>query len=161
MCIRDSIEGDDLERSLTHEKSSGERVAGHPMDAGLVVHYGIQMCRVLEYLAQVQPEPVVHCDIKPANIIIDKNSQQAVLVDFGTARARYLRGMQGQPDDRHESVYGTVGYAAPELYRGQVVPKSDEFSLAATMYHLFTDDDPRDHPFKWPQMERILSLIHI
>jgi len=159
--VMEYIEGDDLERSLTHEKSSGEKVSGRPMDAGLVVHYGVQMCRVLEYLAQVQPEPVVHCDIKPANIIIDKNSQQAVLVDFGTARARYLRGMQGQPDDKHESVYGTVGYAAPELYRGQVVPKSDVFSLAATMYHLLTDDDPRDHPFKWPQIERINASLRL
>lgn len=153
--VMEYIEGENLEGSLTREKPSGEKVAGHPMDAAQVVHYGIQICRVLEYLAQVKPEPVVHCDIKPANIIMDQNSQQAVLVDFGTARARYLRGLQGQPDDRRASVYGTVGYAAPELYRGRVTPKSDVYSLAATMYHLLTDDDPRDHPFKWPQMERI------
>ena len=159
--VMEYIEGENLEHSLTHENRSGERIVGQPVDAEQVVHYSVQICRVLEYLAQVKLEPVVHCDIKPANIIIDKNSQQAVLVDFGTARARYLRSMQGQPDDKRSSVYGTVGYAAPELYRGQVVPKSDVFSLAATVYHLLTDDDPRDHPFKWPQMERVNASLRL
>ena len=39
-----------------------------------------------------------------------------------------------------------MGYAAPELYQGHSEPRSDVYSLAATAYHLLTDDDPRDHP---------------
>jgi serine/threonine protein kinase len=153
--VMEYIEGEDLEDLVTHESRSGERVAARPLDAEQVVRYGVEICRVLEYLSQVQPEPVVHNDIKPGNIIIDRNSGQAVLVDFGTARTRYVHPMQGQPDPQRDSVYGTVGYAAPELYQGQAVPKSDVFSLAATLYHILTDDDPAEDIFKWPAMERL------
>ena len=153
--VMEYIEGDNLEQFVTHESRSGERVVARRLDTEQVVHYGVEICRVLEYLAQVKPEPVVHNDIKPANIIIDRNSQQAVLVDFGTARTRYVQPAQGQPDPNRDSVYGTVGYAAPELYQGRAVPQSDVFSLAATMYHLLTDDDPAENPFKWPRMDRI------
>jgi formylglycine-generating enzyme required for sulfatase activity/serine/threonine protein kinase len=157
--VMEYIEGDNLEKSVTHESRSGERVAARPLDAKDVVHYGVEICRVLEYLAQVQPEPVVHCDIKPANIIIDSNSKQAVLVDFGTAKARYAHAVQGQPDPKRDSVYGTVGYAAPEMYQGKAVPKSDVFSLAATLYHLLTDDDPAENPFKWTAMQRVAEPL--
>lgn len=153
--VMEYIEGEALENAVTHENRAGELVLGKLLSVEDVVRYGVEICRVLVYLSQIKPEPVVHCDIKPANIIVDRNSHQAVLVDFGTAKARYLAGMLNKPDAQKESVYGTVGYAAPEQYRGQAVPKSDVFSLAATLYHLLTDDDPRDHPFKWSQMERI------
>jgi len=159
--VMEYIEGENLERFVSVEDGSGERVRRKEIKAEEIVRYGVQICRVLEYLSRVRPKPVVHCDIKPANIIIDRNSQQAVLVDFGTAKARYLRRLRASPDKDRDSVYGTVGYAPPELYRGQAGAKSDVFSLAATMYHLLTDDDPRDHPFKWPEMDRVPATLHL
>ena len=119
-----------------------------------VLRYAIQICEVLEYLARQQP-PVVHNDIKPANIIIDRHSGRAVLVDFGTAQARRRSSPASRPDRQRESIYGTVGYAAPELYRGEAEPRSDVYSLAATAYHLLTDDDPRDHPARFPQLDAL------
>ena len=159
--VMEYIEGENLEKLL--EGSAGSPGSEQEIEGyvGDLVRYGVEICRVLEHLAQVKPEPMVHCDIKPANIIIDKNSDQAVLVDFGTAKTRYLRSPAHQPDAERASVYGTVGYAPPELYRGQAVPKSDVFSLAATLYHLLTHDDPRDHPFKWPKMDEIPSSLRL
>ncbi len=154
--VMEYIEGQNLEQALQMRATPG---AG--LSAEEVLHYGVQICRVLEYLASVVPEPVVHCDIKPANIIVEANSQQAVLVDFGTAKTRYLgRGADplatpGRPHPHQDSVYGTVGYAAPELYRGEATSRSDVYSLAATLYHLLSGDDPRDHPFQWPHMDRL------
>ena len=161
--VMEYIEGKNLEQLMCQNVGAGHPV-GAPLAVSDVVRFGVEVCRVLEYLAAVKPEPVVHCDIKPANIIIDRNSHQAVLVDFGTAKARYTRAQsQGavadSPAGEQPSVYGTVGYAAPELYRGQAVPESDVFSLAATMYHLLTVDDPRDHPFKWPKMDEIPPVL--
>jgi serine/threonine protein kinase len=145
--VMEYIEGKSLDKML--EEAQG------PLKAEDVIRFGVEICRVLEYLAQITPAPVVHCDIKPGNIIIEQNSNQAVLVDFGTAKSRYRTLNTAQPDAKHVSVYGTVGYAPPELYRGEAEPKSDVFSLAATMYHLISGDDPRDHPFQWPGMPRI------
>ena len=155
--VMEYIEGTDLSQGLTHEhRETGELVPGTSLPAEQVVHYTIEICEVLEYLARCQP-PVVHNDIKPGNIIIDSHSGRAVLVDFGTARTRYLRA-PGQPDRKKESVYGTVGYAAPELYQGRSESRSDVYSLAATAYHLLTDDDPRDHPGEYPKLDALPAL---
>jgi serine/threonine-protein kinase len=107
---------------------------------------------VLTYLEQRQP-PVIHNDIKPANIILDKNSRRAVLVDFGTAGARSPYQVRRRPGRQQSSVYGTEGYAAPELYDGKSGSRSDVYALAATAYHLLTDDDPRGHPFSFREID--------
>ncbi len=152
--VMEYIEGPNLAAGLSHEdRDTGRPVAGGGLPTAEVVRYTIEICQVLEYLAARQP-PVVHNDIKPANIIVDRNSGRAVLVDFGTAKTRYLAAA-GRPDRAHASVYGTVGYAAPELYRGQSEPRSDVYSLAATAYHLLTDDDPGDHPGQYPLMDTL------
>ena len=145
--VMEYIEGPDLRKGLTREDGdTGQLVHGDPLSIEQVLRQTIEICKVLEYLAGRQP-PVVHNDIKPGNVIIDDHSGRAVLVDFGTAKTRYLR-----PEGGKGSVYGTVGYAAPELYQGHSEPRSDVYSLAATAYHLLTDDDPRDHPFKYPEI---------
>jgi serine/threonine protein kinase len=143
--VMEYIEGPNLAKGLSTEDQ-----VGSPMPIAEVIQVTMQICEVLEYLERQQP-PVVHNDIKPANIIIDQHSGRAVLVDFGTARMRHVQG----PDQQKQSVYGTVGYAAPELYQGESVPKSDVFALAATAYHLLADDDPRDAPFRFAEMPRL------
>jgi serine/threonine protein kinase len=152
--VMEYIEGPDLADGLTHEDGdTGQIIPGGPLPTDQVLRYAIQVCEVLEYLAGRQP-PVVHNDLKPGNIIIDEHSGRAVLVDFGTAKTRYLR-ISSQPDQGKASVYGTVGYAAPELYQGHSEPRSDVYSLAATAYHLLTDDDPRDHPLQYPLLDTL------
>jgi serine/threonine protein kinase len=147
--VMEYIEGENLAERLTHEDDQGRLVPGKPYPLEEALRYTIQIGEVLQCLAEHQP-PVVHNDIKPANIIIEKG--KAVLVDFGTARTRYAQPLGGQPDRRKASVYGTAGYAAPELYSGISEPRSDVYALAATAYHLLTDDDPRDHPAQFPKI---------
>jgi serine/threonine protein kinase len=156
--VMEYIEGPDMRRYLTREdETTGQLVPGKRLVVDKVLTSSIQICSVLEHLASRQP-PVIHNDIKPGNIIIDKNSGQAVLVDFGTAKTKYLRAAGG-PDRKRDSIYGTVGYAAPELYRGHSESRSDVYSLAATTYHLLTDDDPRDHPGQYPELDNLPSAL--
>jgi hypothetical protein len=96
---------------------------------------------------------VVHQDIKPANLIRDANSGQLYLVDFGAARA-----IATAATSAGTTIFGTPGYAAPEQYRGESGPPSDVYALAATLYHLATDDDPAEHPFAFLQLGRIGQL---
>jgi serine/threonine protein kinase len=151
--VMEYIEGPNLAQGLTHRQDGG-LVQGAPQPLERVIDQTIQVCEVLVYLEQHQP-PVVHNDIKPANIILDEHTGRAVLVDFGTARTRYASADVGRPERQQSSVYGTVGYAAPELYEGEAEPRSDVYALAATAYHLLTDDDPREHPFRFPKMDDI------
>jgi serine/threonine protein kinase len=156
--VMEYIEGPDLRKWLTRlDENTGQLVVATRLPTDQVLYFTIQICKVLEYLATRQP-PVIHNDIKPGNIIIDEHSARAVLVDFGTAKTRYLQ-VKGEPDQKKDSLYGTVGYAAPELYRGHSVPRSDVYSLAATVYHLLTDDDPRDHPAQYPQLDALPSSL--
>jgi serine/threonine protein kinase len=161
--VMEYIEGQDLSEGLNGASTDGALDApGSPEavqpSAALtdedIVRYAVQICDVLVYLSQCQP-PVMHNDIKPGNIILEKNSGRAVLVDFGTAQSRFTRPATGNVDRRRPSAYGTMGYAAPELYEGKAEPRSDVYALAATVYHLLTRDDPRAHPFQFPYLDRV------
>ena len=113
-----------------------------------MLHWGVALCRTLEYLASRTP-PVVHRDIKPANLILSAQSGDLFLVDFGAARGRLLAAASG---GAQTMAFGTPGYAAPEQYQGQSDLGSDVYALAATLYHLATDDDPSAHPFQVPRL---------
>ena len=152
--VMEYVEGEDLEQSVSHEDARGNRVQAKLLPPEQVVRIGIQVCQVLEYLAGQSP-PVVHHDIKPANLILDKNSGQVRLVDFGTAKARLMVQPGGTVGLQKSSIYGTAGYAPPEQYQAQSEPRSDVYALAATLYHLLTDDDPQGHPFSFPNQAQL------
>ncbi len=145
------IQGRNLETGLTHEDDNGYLVAGQPYPVDQVRAWGNQVCEVLEYLAK---QNIVHMDIKPANLIVD-DSGRVWLVDFGTARAQRVLPRGAAVGLQKSSIFGTAGYAPPEQYQGQAHPPSDVYALAATLYHLLTDDDPRAHPFDFPQLKQL------
>src|SRR6266852_2274563 len=71
---------------------------------------------------------VIHCDVKPANVIVDEHGQ-AKLTDFGVARA--ARG------PREHELIGTARYIAPERVAGKpATERSDVFSLGLVAYEL-------------------------
>ena len=110
--------------------------AGLPLDD--VVHYLAQVAEALDHLHRHEP-PVVHGDVKPANVIVTPE-RQAVLVDFGISH----RGHAGETATPGLVPAGTAGYAAPEVAGGAPpTPASDVFSLAATAFALLTGRPPR------------------
>ena len=152
--VMEYIEGETLERAVAHVDFLGRSVAARPLPSEEVVRHAIRVCRVLEYLA-AQPIPVVHHDIKPANLIVDRSSAEVRLVDFGTARTPTRWATQARLRQGRTMLFGTDGYAAPEQYQSQSDPRADVYALAATTYHLLTGDDPGDHPFQFPMLDRL------
>jgi len=151
--VMEYIQGENLETFVTHENDRGEIVPAKRLPQEEIVRYAVQGCNILQYLHS-QQRPVVHQDIKPGNLILESQLGLLRLVDFGTARAEIPRELPMGHSGK-ESVYGTDGYAPPEQYKGKPGPRSDVFALAATTYHLLTDDDPRDHPFKFPKLKNL------
>jgi serine/threonine protein kinase len=147
--VMEYIEGETLERAVTHVDPLGQTVAARPLPREEVVRHAIRVLRVLEYLAD-QPTPVIHHDLKPANLIVDRHSGEVRLVDFGTARTRTRWAAQARLQQGASTLFGTEGYAAPEQYQGFSDLRSDVYALAATVYHLLTNDDPGEHPFQFP-----------
>ncbi|MHB1357488.1 MAG: serine/threonine-protein kinase [Anaerolineae bacterium] len=157
--VMEYIKGANLESFVTHENERGDLEAPTKrLPREEVIRYTIQVCRILEYLHALS-HPVVHQDIKPANIILEAHLGEVRLVDFGTARVELPA--DAVLDKTRPSVYGTEGYAPPEQYKGHPVPRSDVYALAASAYHLMTDDDPRTHPFQFPRLERLPREVSI
>ena len=95
---------------------------------------------------------LLHRDIKPQNIILRRNSQEVVLIDFGIAREFTPGATQ-----THTNMVSD-GYAPPEQYfaQGKYTPATDVYGLAATLYTLLTGQVPiaaifRSQPIPTPR----------
>jgi serine/threonine-protein kinase len=108
------------------------------IDEKSVTEWAIQIADVLDYLHN-RPTTIVYRDLKPSNVMIDGNSGRVMLIDFGIARSV-------NKEERGVTAVGTMGYAPPELFSGNVEPRSDIYSLGSTMFHLLTGADPQSNP---------------
>lgn len=108
------------------------------IDEKSVTEWAIQIADVLDYLHNRQP-PIVYRDLKPSNIMIDGNTGKVMLIDFGIAR-------WVNKEEKGVTAVGTMGYAPPELFSGNVESRSDIYSLGSTMFHLLTGADPQNNP---------------
>lgn len=92
------------------------------------------VARVAAALSYAHAHGVVHCDIKPANIMYEPGSDAVKVTDFGfahiTGSCRTGSGMIGM-------VRGTPGYLSPEqLAGGEIEGRSDLFALGVVLYQL-------------------------
>ncbi len=127
------------------------------IDEVSITDWAIQIADVLDYLHNRQP-PIVYRDLKPSNIMIDGNSGKVMIIDFGIAR-------WVNKEEKGVTAVGTMGYAPPELFSGNVEPRSDIYSLGSTMFHLLTGADPQSNPLlifdfnKHPRPRQINSQL--
>lgn len=89
-----------------------------------------------------QENPVVHQDIKPANVLIDA-SGQFLITDFGIS-TKLHRTLSRKAKDVGNEGSGTIPYMAPERFRTNATPliSNDIWSLGATLYELMTGNPP-------------------
>ena len=124
------IDGGDL--------AARQRALGGKVDELTVTKWGIEVSDVLDYIHSQNP-PIIYRDLKPANLMVDARTNRIMLVDFGIARFV-------APSAKGVTAIGTMGYAPPELFAGNVEARSDVYSLGATMFHMLTGNDPQDNP---------------
>jgi serine/threonine-protein kinase len=93
--------------------------------------------QVADALAYAHSRQVAHRDIKPGNILYDRDNGVAKLTDFGIAR------VLDASRTRSGTVLGTPFYMSPEQAAGKKVDgRSDLFSLGSTLYQLLTGSLP-------------------
>ncbi|KAA8535539.1 hypothetical protein F0562_030543 [Nyssa sinensis] len=96
----------------------------------------------LEYLHHGQLEVVVHCDLKPNNVLLDED-MVAHVGDFGIAKI-----MAQNKTETQTKTLGTIGYIAPEYgSEGRVSMKGDIYSYGIMLLEMFTRKKPTDEMF--------------
>lgn len=90
--------------------------------------------RIAQGLSAVHATGVVHCDVKPSNIVIEDGTGRPVLVDFGIAQ------LSGNLNQDAIELSGTPGYMAPEqvVPEHPILPATDVYALGCSLFEMLT-----------------------
>ena len=124
--VMELIEGESLQKEL-HERRH--------FDLPEACTIFSQMASALDYAHNLG---VIHRDVSPANILVEKSSKRVLLTDFGIARDA------GQPITVANAIMGTRGYHSPEHAQSaaRVTHLSDIFSLGVVLYQMLSGELP-------------------
>ncbi len=124
-------------------------ITPHPLPITQVIEIASQ---IAEGLAAAHAKGIVHRDIKPQNILIDKNGRVRIL-DFGLAK---LKGVSSLT--KESSTLGTVHYMSPEQALGKEVDhKIDIWSLGVVLYEMLTGKLPFQGDYEQAVIYSILN----
>ncbi len=126
------VEEDEFYSYLIEEYLEGESLydlvkkQGH-LSRELAISYGIQLTSIISYLHLAGPNPILHLDLQPKNLLLCHDTVK--LIDFGLASSVDDANMPGER-------YGTVGCAAPEQYSKDGV-LDERTDIYAILYKAF------------------------
>lgn len=132
------------------QRGSSELMIGNFVNDDDIWKYIRDVAGGLDYLHKCTP-PIIHQDIKPANILIDDNGNYAI-TDFGISAKRLRRTTRknntpsatDSEEDIYEEYSGTYAYMAPERFVEGNMPsaESDIWAFGATLYEIITGSVP-------------------
>jgi len=138
--LMDFIQGVTLRKLIKEERQ--------PLSLSKILSIMAPICKALNY---AHGQEVIHCDVKPENILIDQN-ENVFLTDFGIAHST-------EKNTEIIRSAGTPAYMAPEqIQKSQVTPQTDIYALGVILYEMFTGNKPfsgNSAPSLGPQNERI------
>ncbi len=122
--VAELVEGESLEQRLRRGPLAGAEAA----------RIAEQLCGAL---GSAHAEGVVHCDVKPANVLLDRSGRVKV-GDFGVARIG-----EANPTESSALFGGTPRYMSPEQARGRpLTPASDVYSAGVVLYEMLAGEPP-------------------
>uniref|UniRef100_A0A453AGW8 non-specific serine/threonine protein kinase n=2 Tax=Aegilops tauschii subsp. strangulata TaxID=200361 RepID=A0A453AGW8_AEGTS len=114
------------------------------LSLGQRLRIAMDVALALDYMHNQLTPPLIHCDLKPGNVLLDYD-MTARVGDFGSAR--FLSSTPGSPEDL-VGVEGTIGYIAPEYCMGyKVSPGCDVYGFGILLLEMLTGRRPTDAMF--------------
>lgn len=125
--IEEYLEGHSLS-ALIKERGSLTRAE--------ILTYGCELCRILVYLHSLKPNPILHLDLQPKNLMICCCALK--LIDFD--QAVFAAG-----EENLDKRFGTPGFAAPELYEKRIPDeRADIYAIGALLFFMGTGKSPEE-----------------
>ena len=110
-------------------------------------------------LEHVHQKDIFHRDLKPANIMLTRDSDSVVLVDFGIAKVKHSAIASTTVNG---TAFGTLAYVSPEQLRGEeVTAASDIYSMAVIAYQMVTGRLPFDPASPADQLDKQRAGIQV
>lgn len=131
----------------------GERTLAERLQKRLSLNTSLELAgQFLEALAYAHQQKIIHCDVKPENMVLFSGNTLR-LADFGIAKVA-LKTVRG-------SGTGTIGYMAPEQAMGKPSPRSDVFSAGLILYRMLSGEWP-EWPYEWPPagIKKLRAKVH-
>ncbi|XP_014506127.1 putative receptor-like protein kinase At3g47110 [Vigna radiata var. radiata] len=111
------------------------------------LNIAIDVACALDYLHNDSEIPVVHCDLKPSNILLNED-MTAKVGDFGLARLLVQRSTNQVSISSTHALRGSIGYIPPEYGWGEKVSAAgDVYSFGIVLLELFSGKSPTDECF--------------
>src|SRR5437667_7187967 len=121
---------------------------GTRLSPGEVLPYIKQVADALQY---AHNEKLIHRDVKPENMLLDRNNE-ILLSDFGLAMSAYSSSHESPRD-----VSGTIAYMAPEQARGKPRPASDQYALGIAVYEWLCGTRPFNGSYEEIAIQQVLN----
>lgn len=141
--VMDFVDGQPLSRVLRERETEG-----HPFDEADLLAVAMPLA---EGLAHVHRAGLLHRDVKPANILIRRDDQSPVLIDFGAAKHSF-------EDSTKSLAPYTDGYAAQEqVADGKLGPWTDMYGYGGVLWRMVVGGNQFGHP---PRLAKVESRMN-